>query len=109
MGDRVLIRCIDNTGSTSPLLYLHWGATAVESIIRAAAPDMRRNDVAYAFARLVAYACTVFDPPLGVGVFTADDAEIDRHMPLVTVNVSDGTAHIEGEGVVLRDLPFATE
>lgn len=90
MGNRALI-IIHNADKSeySPILYLHYGGDFSKYLkaLKATMAD-RRNDVAYALARLTAIACDAFPGNLSVGIMPlpADFADTKTYL----ANLSHG-------------------
>lgn len=96
MGDKALIQLRADSNECSPVLYLHWGGSAVADIIARTEARManRPGDVSYIFARLVQEAIAT-DPhgvDTGFGVWnqtstlTAADSHGDAGCFLVDVS-----------------------
>lgn len=78
MGDRSTIQIIKGD-DFSPILYTHWWGDSTLDVILEAAPNMRKGDVSYAFARLVGafHIATGADSVLGLGVFNATEIQTE--------------------------------
>jgi len=73
MGNRATLEVISSnyTGNTTPCyIYLHWQGSpeTVIELVKGAAPNMRKSDVSYSTARLIAHICSKVDGGLSVGV-----------------------------------------
>jgi hypothetical protein len=75
MGNRALIQVVGSRSEdVSPVLYLHWHGHKVPEYIEELKAMMadRPDDVQYTFARLVGICHTHIEPPLSMGVWSAD-------------------------------------
>ena len=73
MGNRATLEVIsDNyTGKETPCyIYVHWSGSpeTVTELVKGASSNMRKSDVSYATARLIAEICNYVEGGLSVGV-----------------------------------------
>ena len=82
MGNRATIEVKDQESSAPCYAYLHWMGSPdqVVSMVRKAAPVMRRTDCSYAMARLIGTYHVEIDGGLSLGVTTYKEYFPD-HLP----------------------------
>jgi len=111
MGNRATLEVIsDNyTGKESECyIYLHWNGSpnTVTQLVRGASSKMRKSDVSYATARLIAHICSKVEGGLSVGVRPAMEKykeEWDNGHYII--DISNG--HIKNDGkFVDRGIEF---
>jgi len=111
MGNRATIEVIsDNyTGKESECyIYVHWDGSpdTVKKLVRNAAPNMRKSDVSYATARLIAEICNHVEGGLSVGVRPATEINKEEwDNGHYVIDISNG--HIKNDGkFVDRGIEF---
>ena len=111
MGNRATLEVIsDNyTGKESECyIYLHWNGSpnTVTQLVKGAAPNMRKSDVSYATARLIAHICSKVEGGLSVGVRPATEMNKEEwDNGHYVIDISNG--HIKNDGkLVDRGIEF---
>ena len=107
MGNRATLEVIsDNyTGKESECyIYLHWNGSpnTVTQLVRGASSKMRKSDVSYATARLIAHICSKVEGGLSVGVYPPSEMyKDDGYNGHYVIDVSNG--HIKNDGKLVAN------
>ena len=107
MGNRATLEVIsDNyTGKESECyIYVHWDGSpdTVKKLVRSAAPNMRKSDVSYATARLIAHICNQVHGGLSVGV-QKDKEDWDNGHYVIDISKGNIT---NGDELIASDIEF---
>lgn len=97
MGNRAIVKFIDQSDNIGHAVYQHSGADDVAAWLREAAPTMRRGDASYAAARWAAHVCSKFPGGLSVGLVRGELAD-DPENGLYVVDCDTGRVTLFREG-----------
>ena len=105
MGNRATIEVKDHEMSAPCYAYLHWMGSPdqVVSMVRKAAPVMRRIDCNYAMARLIGTYHVEIDGGLSLGVTTYKEDWDNGHY---VVNLAKGTVENARGKILARNIEF---
>ena len=107
MGNRATIEVVGNklAGKESPCyIYVHWSGSpeTVTELVKGASSNMRKSDVNYATARLIAHICNYVEGGLSVGVHPATDQYKETwDNGHYVVDISNG--NIKNDGKLIAD------
>lgn len=93
MGDRCLMQCHTSNGEFGPVIYTHWGGSAVPSLVKKFLSQARRADLDVCSADLTK-TCDAFSIWNASKLLTAEDTHGDAGV--VLINVTDGTVRAFG-------------
>ena len=107
MGNRATIEVINKDYSwqeTPCYIYVHWSGSpeTVTELVKGASSNMRKSDINYATARLIAHICNYVEGGLSVGVHPATDQyKEDWDNGHYVIDMSNG--HIKNDDKLIAD------
>ena len=107
MGNRATIEVVSDTyvkNETPCYIYVHWSGSpdTVTQLVKDASPNMRKSDVSYATARLIAQICSYVEGGLSVGVCPpTDDYKETWDNGHYVIDITNG--NIKNDGKLIAD------